>query len=177
MTGKNENVRKLSVAATWVPHYARSKMKQIRWTQHWFWLILLLLGAASCRSSRSTNGITVANLSPTALHNVLITAHDQVLVSIPYLASQETATTQRHSGPLPQSVHVSWQQQETHSQTVQIQPAAPNDFQGRIYYQIKSPDDIRVFLLPATSAQNHSMPWGKPESWEGSISLPGMSGE
>jgi hypothetical protein len=50
----------------------------------------------------------------------------------------------------------------------------PVDFQGMLFVKIGTGQQSELVRIASTSDDESILPWNVPESWEGSIGIPGM---
>ena len=123
--------------------------------------------------------VAVSNVSPTPLANLRVAFTNGTEFAVDSLPAQ----SDRYFKPakrLPgRNVTLSWQREggKSHSHAVTLDRQAVRGFRGRVYFQIDALDRVEAFVLPDLDDGASPMPWGKPENWEGTIGIPGLTGE
>jgi len=51
------------------------------------------------------------------------------------------------------------------------------DFRGTVLFEIQTNGRVKLFILDGTDNGSSHMPWAKPETWEVSPTIPGLSGQ
>jgi len=66
---------------------------------------------------------------------------------------------------------------ETLSKRVSVERKLGRKFRGKVYFQINKDDTVQVFVAKDSSPKQAVMPWAKPENWEGTVGIPGLTGQ
>ena len=142
---------------------------------------LAVLGLTLCLGCVLTGGrctMTVGNESESLVKSVTVDVDGIVRYAVSSIAVEEEGEYRRWDGPLPKAVTVAWQDETGKSFSVPVRSdqTVPNDFTGRLFFQIEKNGDVKAFLIQDT-AEGTVLPWSKRETWEGSVSIPGLSDE
>lgn len=140
-----------------------------------FSLSLLLLSA--CTTGRAKYQVNVGNGNPQfPVQDVKLSLDGKVQNEFKLIAPSKIAASKSHKGDLPNTLTVAWKdvQGESHQETIRIDVTTRPDFTGMLVLDITESNKLTLTEVPSTAKDFSEIPWNTPESWEGSVSLPGM---
>jgi hypothetical protein len=138
------------------------------------WLLL----AAGCATGGKRYQVNVGNgraeLPP--IRNVELDLDDKRVRQFDQIAPQKTAGTKPRGGKLPQTISLRWTDAEgiRHQKTLTVNGDIDPEFRGQLLVHISPDNRAELKALPSTGEEISPIPWNAPESWEGSISVPGF---
>ena len=136
----------------------------------------LLPGCAAPMTCR----IAVSNMSTAAVSNVVLQSGEVTQYTAPRIPAKTSGRCVPPVGAPPRATQLSWTDDigQTHRKELRAPFPLPDDFAGRIVFQIDGPGSARMFVLPDDPDRFSSdMPWAKPEKWEGHPNIPGLTRE
>jgi hypothetical protein len=92
------------------------------------------------------------------------------------IAPQKIAPTRPRRGDLPQTVTVTWVDEngDSHTGEIGIAETVDPDFSGKLVIQINDDNTLALTQDPALNNNLSPIPWNIPEAWEGSVMIPGF---
>jgi len=132
-----------------------------------------------CITAGHTPFLIVANACSYTVTNVTVESEEAVLYAASSIDPHSAARKTRIEPNSPKTVRMRWTRQggDMVTRTVQLDPPSPQTFRGRIYIQIETNSEVRVFFLENTEPDEGVLPWTPREPWEGSPSIPGFNQE
>jgi hypothetical protein len=133
----------------------------------------------SCATNRANYQVNVGNgNSRLPVQNVELKLDDKTRGEFEIIAPNKVAAAKPRKGDLPESLTVSWQDAsgETFSESVEIDRMTRPDFKGQFVLEITKENTLTLTEIPSSGTELSTLPWAMPESWEGSVSIPGMDG-
>jgi len=137
-----------------------------------------VLLAGGCATGAARYRIVVSNAASTAVSNVVVQADNTVLCRAGTLGARAEVRGEKIGAPTAGSAVVRWTPAggEPLSKTLDLTPADPESFRGRIYLQIEEdPPDVRVFFLDRADGGRSDLPWNERQTWEAAPSIPGFN--
>ncbi len=143
-------------------------------------LLLLALGCLTgCVTTRTPRcQLAVGNAGTQTVHDVELVLGPQAQ---PYRTAVVPAQGEVYFPPTPalasRRATLVWKDAAgvAHSSTLDVTQPMRRDFRGRVYFQIDAAQATQVFVQPDRDKGEPVMPWGRPEKWEGTIGLPGLT--
>jgi hypothetical protein len=136
---------------------------------------LLLL---SCASTPTRYQISVGNEDPArAIREVQVLADGRVVREFARIGPSKSASLQPRKGAPPEQLRVRWVDAEGARREAEFSPRQdmPADFQGLVFVRITPEGETELQRIVHTRDDQSILPWNVPESWEGSIGIPGMN--
>ena len=135
--------------------------------------------SAGCSTLRRTPRLIVSNASGYAVSNVTVQSDGFTHYTAPLIESHSVAPAEPFSRGRVRTATIQWTGQggDLVARTVQLEPPSPETFRGRIYIQIETNSNAKVFFLEDPDTERGVLPWTSRESWEGSPYIPGLSQE
>ncbi len=140
-----------------------------------FLIISLLLTA--CVTTGPRYQISVGNEhAQRSLRNVEILADGLLLQEFSRIGPVKSAALRPRRGAPPLELTVRWTDPEGNRLEQSFHPRQdmPVDFQGMLFVKIGTGQQSELVRIASTSDDESILPWNVPESWEGSIGIPGM---
>ncbi len=133
--------------------------------------------AGGCFTARRTPFLIVTNASGYTVSNVRVESDETTLYTAPSIDSHSASRKQRFNPSSARTSRIRWtcQDGEIVTRTVHLDPPSPKTFRGKIYIQIETNSNAKVFFLENTNTEKGVLPWTTIETWEGSPSIPGLS--
>ncbi|WFB34601.1 hypothetical protein P3T73_10550 [Kiritimatiellota bacterium B12222] len=137
-------------------------------------LALILSGCATGAKYQ----VNVGNDNPEwPVQNVQVLLDDKTEYEFARIAPSKVAAAKPKKGEIPKEVTVTWQDVNGEKfeavmviDTTMIRP----DFKGQLVLAITVENTVTITEVPSEGKELSTMPWAMPESWEGSVSIPGM---
>ena len=139
--------------------------------------ILIACGTSCVSNTPSGYVLVVANATPAVIRGVSVEFNGGQVCSIPELPPGSFLPSARMSVAHPQSATLRWSDAagKAKAATIRAQKALPANFAGKVYYEIKPDDSVKVFVDAAQASAQSDLPWNKPENWEGVPGIPGLT--
>jgi len=140
---------------------------------------LLVLGSACATTGSSARvQVNVGNGHPSSpVRNVKMRVDDQELPGFAQIAPNKVAASRPLRGEIPQTISIEWLDIDgnPHRGSVEVQPHLREDFRGQLLVEITRENQLTLTEVPSMDGELSTMPWALPESWEGSVQIPGMN--
>jgi hypothetical protein len=146
--------------------------------KHTFALLFSLMLLAGCATRGPNFQITVGNEhSQRSLRNVEIIGDGRSLHEFSRIGPVKSAAMRPRRGSPPLDLTVRWTDPDgnRHEQTFNPRTDLPADFEGMIFVKIGADQSPELVHIAATADDASILPWNVPETWEGSIGIPGMN--
>jgi hypothetical protein len=144
-----------------------------------FPVLLLAALAAGCATGGKRYQVNVGNGRPglPPVREVEVALDGKTTRRFAQIAPQKTAATRPRSGALPETVTVRWTDPRggRHEKTLEVGPELDPAFRGQLLVHIHPDDTVELKPLASTGDEISIIPWNVPETWEGSISVPGFN--
>ena len=136
-----------------------------------------LLAAAGCATRGPWCQFAISNVGENAMTDVVLQAADGQTYRSGAIPARSEANYKPTSVPAGNSATLAWKGPDgaPFSKTVAFGKPIARDFRGRIVYERDATNNVAAFLLPDLSETASPLPWGKPESWEGTVGIPGLT--
>ncbi len=142
-----------------------------------FLLSLSLFLLSACSTGRAKYQVNVGNGNPQLpVQDVQLLMDGKVQKEFKVIAPSKVAATKSHKGDLPETLTVAWKDAggEAFQETIRIDVTTRPDFTGMLVLDITESNKLTLTEVPSTAKDFSEIPWNVPESWEGSVSIPGM---
>ena len=143
-------------------------------------LLLLAVAATGCSSSRPRCLVSISNVSDNDLKSVAVQSPKDGKLSFIDVAANSSADALLSTAGMHKITKVTITPKNGVPEHVKIDlgKAVPQNFRGRVVFQIEEYNRVRAFVMPDTTDNDDGdLPWDTPPSWVGAPTLPGMSGE
>ncbi|MDA3874049.1 MAG: hypothetical protein PF795_08815 [Kiritimatiellae bacterium] len=141
--------------------------------------LLLIPGLMTgCVSGGSRYQVNVGNGNPTLpIQDVHVKADGEALPDFPVIAPSKVAAGRPLKGDLPDQITVSWKDPNGRhfEKTLPVKSEVRPDFRGQLVFEITADNKLTMTEVASEGSELSTMPWAMPESWEGSIQVPGMN--
>lgn len=140
--------------------------------------VLILLMVTGCVSGGSRYQVNVGNGNPALpVQNVRVTADGDALPEFSVIAPSKVAAGRPLKGDLPEQITVSWTDpdRERFQETLPVRSTVRAEFRGQLIFEITPENKLTMTEVASDGSELSTMPWAMPESWEGSIQVPGMN--
>ena len=130
--------------------------------------------SGGCSTFRSTPRLIVSNASGYAVSNVIVESDGFTHYTAPSIDSHSAAPAEPFKRGRVRTATIRWTNQggDVVARTVQLEPPAPETFRGKIYIQIETNSNAKVFFMEGPDRDKGVLPWTSRESWEGSPYIP-----
>jgi hypothetical protein len=121
----------------------------------------------------------VSNVGAMPLTQVALTVGDSLKYRSPSIPPKAIVNYRPLRPPVPRTALLAWVSPDgnTVSREVKIGKGVSKRFRGRVFFEVDEEQQVKVFVLPDLSEEGDPLPWGKPESWEGTVGIPGLSSQ
>ncbi len=142
-------------------------------------LVLVGLALSGCQTNSPRCQLAVSNVTEQPISNIVLTLGDVALHTTPSLEPHSEEYYKPTRALPSKDATIEWQKADgkTLAKRAPLEEKLGPKFRGRVFFQIDKNDNVQVFVVEDTNANQPVMPWGKPERWEGMVGIPGMSGE
>lgn len=143
-----------------------------------FLFLIILVLVSGCISGGSRYQVNVGNQNSTLpIQNVRVVADGDALPEFPVIAPSKVAAGRPLKGDLPMQITVSWRDPTGTSfqETLPVKSKVRSDFRGQLVFEITEDNKLTMTEVASEGSELSTMPWAMPESWEGSIQVPGMN--
>ncbi len=147
---------------------------------HSLLLTLVTVLAWGCIHSGPALWLTVANRTDTPISSIAIENENGPLYHLERLAAQEIGPYRRCAMRSKPPWTLNWTDAAGQSHRLALTPdkPIPMDFRGRLVFQIDAEGDTaRWLVVPDPDRLPGDLPWTRPEKWEGTLPIPGLSRE
>ncbi|TFH14705.1 MAG: hypothetical protein E4H02_09395 [Lentisphaerales bacterium] len=136
-----------------------------------------LLLTLSCAALPSRYVINVGNAGRTPIENVVVEFGGTVRYEAATIDPGTDAGGKNSGEPIGLVSALRWQDSTgvTVTREIRLERPLPDAFRGTFYYQIGRSNDVRLFIMPIGVDGSSTMPWGRPEDWEMSVGIPGLT--
>lgn len=141
-------------------------------------LAVFLLMSTGCVTGGSRYQVNVGNGNPALpIQNVRLKADGNALPDFPVIAPSKVAAGRPLKGELPEQITVSWRDPsgKNFKETLAVRSQVRPDFRGQLVFDISADNKLTLTEVASEGSELSTMPWAMPESWEGSIQVPGMN--
>lgn len=137
------------------------------------WILLM----ASCSALPSRYVINVGNAGRARIENVEVEFGGSVRYKAEAIDPRTDAGGRNSREPIGLVSAVRWQDSTgaTVAREIRLEKPIPDAFRGTFYYQVGRSNDVRLFIMPVGADGTSTMPWGRPEDWEMSVGIPGLT--
>lgn len=140
--------------------------------------ILLCIVLTGCAGPRCR--ISVANIRDEAVSSAKVHDHEGNTYEFTELARESRARYIAIKADLGKKVpmDITDGTGTTTNIVVQLDRYVKKNYEGRVVFQLEKDGKIRPFVLPPDeNSKETDLSWSKPENWEGTPNIPGMTGE
>ncbi|MCC5845031.1 MAG: hypothetical protein JJU05_12345 [Verrucomicrobia bacterium] len=142
-----------------------------------FPLLILSVCVTGCVTRGPRYQISVGNEhDQRSIRDVEVLADGRTLHEFSRIGPVKSAALRPRRGAPPLELTVRWSDPEGNrfEQSFNPREDMPVDFQGMIFVKIGTDQRGELMRIASTSDDESILPWNVPESWEGSIGIPGM---
>jgi hypothetical protein len=135
-----------------------------------------LLLAAGCVSTGPRCQFAISNVGEDEMCDVVLRAPDGQVYRTGTIPARAEANYVPTDLPVGGDAAVDWKGPDGTplSRAVALSKPVPRSFRGRVVYERDATNAVKAFVLEDLSEKASPLPWGKPESWEGTVGIPGM---
>lgn len=140
-------------------------------------LLILLLGVTGCVTRGPRYQISVGNEhAQRSIRNVEVIGDGRPLQEFSRIGPVKSAALRPRRGAPPLELTVRWSDPDGNrfEQSFHPRENMPVDFQGMLFVKIGADQQTELVRIASTADDDSILPWNVPESWEGSIGIPGM---
>ena len=140
---------------------------------------LLLLTAAGCATRGPQCQFAVSNVGEDEMRDVILKAANGVTYRSGAIPSQAEANYRPTPLRVGDAATLTWKAPDgaSFARTVAIVKPVVKGFRGRIVYERDATNTVTAFVMPSRTKDDVILPWGRPESWEGTVAVPGLTPE
>ena len=141
-------------------------------------LLAAIWMTAGCVSVPKGLTVELGNSSGQPVSNISVKSDDQQAYSLPAMDVHESKVFTPPLEGLPSQLQLEWEdsQGRQHQSRFNVAERLPSDYKGSIHLQINDNNQMQVFVKPWNGGQAGNQPWARVEDWEGTTSIPGLSG-
>lgn len=139
--------------------------------------VLFLLWVCGCATTAPRYQLSIGNEhGQRSLRDVQVVADGRVLQEFSRIGPVKSAALRPRRGVPPLELTVRWTDPEGRRQEQSFAPRQdmPVDFEGMLFVKIAADQQTELVRIASTRDDASILPWNVPESWEGSIGIPGM---
>jgi len=142
-------------------------------------LTIIALGLSGCVTTSPRCQVAVSNVKDEPVSDVVLTLGGVTRHTAPKLNPHSETYYEPTRVLSSREATVTWRNRdgETFSRRVTVEEKMGSKFRGKVYFQINKGDTVRAYVSPDKGSDEPLMPWGKPETWEGSVGFPGLPGQ
>lgn len=146
--------------------------------KHTAWLVVMGATLTGCQTTSPRYQLAVSNVTDQPVSNVILSVGSTTPHTTPALGPHSEVYYKPTRTLASRDAALTWKGPDGKvlSQTATVTGKFGKNFRGRIYFQISKSNDVQVFVVKDPFAKAPVMPWGKPESWEGTVGIPGLTG-
>lgn len=138
-------------------------------------LVVSLLSGCVSRSPRCQ--FAVSNVGETPLREVSLKVGSTLEYASPSIPPKAIVNYKPLRPPVPRTALLAWVSPdgEAVSREVKIGNGISKRFRGRVFFEVDEKQQVKSYVLPDLNDVDDPRPWGQPESWEGTVGIPGLN--
>ncbi|MEX2608270.1 MAG: hypothetical protein WD708_13090 [Kiritimatiellia bacterium] len=143
-----------------------------------FVFLILSIVISGCVTGGARYQVNVGNENPgSPVRDVQVEADGERLPDFPVIAPSKVAAGRPRKGDLPDQITISWRDPggKRYRETLPVKSEVQPDFKGQLVFEITVDNKLTLTEVAFEGSELSTMPWAMPESWEGSIQVPGMN--
>lgn len=141
-------------------------------------LLIVFLSLLGCATRGPQHQVSVGNAHPRgSIRDVRVEVDGRLDREFAAIGGNKTAALRPRRGAAPQEITVSWTTPDgtARRETVRTGLEPGEHFQGNMVVEINESQQARLWKITTTDDDDSILPWATPESWEGTVGIPGMS--
>ncbi len=140
---------------------------------------VVLVGSllTGCVSTGPRCQFAVSNVGETPLQNVSLKVGADLEYASPSIPPKAIVNYRPLQPPIPRTAVLAWMSPDgtAVSHEVKIGKGVTKRFRGRVFIEVDEKQQVKSYVLPDLYEDSGILPWGKPESWEGTVGIPGLN--
>lgn len=139
--------------------------------------IVGLVCLAGCVTSGSRYDLVMSNSSTNGVRDVSVELGGLRAGLVPSIDAKADVCVAGMKAPLGGNARLSWRTGDgaVIQRELVIDSKQVRDFRGRVVLEIYDGGAAKLFLVPESGGPGATLPWSMPASWEGVVSIPGLS--
>lgn len=138
---------------------------------------LSLLFFVGCATRGPQHQVAIGNAHPQmSVRDVMVMVDGRVAREFSQIGGQKIAALRPRRGTVPEEITVTWTDPDGRPRRETLRPTIPptERFRGQILLEIQADQVVSLWQIESTEADPSPLPWATPETWEGTIGIPGL---